>query len=55
MAVSEFLGPYIPPEQLTLAALKGVANKEHGDFAAVISSATIRLKAASGECQHSTW
>lgn len=54
MPVSEFLGPYIPPERLTRAALKGVASKEHGDFAAVISGATIRLRAASGGWQHST-
>lgn len=48
LPLPEFLGPYVPPQNLTLDSLRSVADKKHGDFAAVISAATIRLKAATG-------
>jgi hypothetical protein len=48
LPLPKFLGPYVPPENLTLASLRSVADKKHGDFAAVISAATIRLEAATG-------
>lgn len=48
LPLPEFLGPYVPPQNLTLNSLRSVADKKHGDFAAVIAAGTIRLKAAVG-------
>lgn len=49
MPLKEFLGPYIPPAELTLATLQSVANGNHGSFAATIAAATIKGKAAQSE------
>lgn len=55
MPLAEFLGPYVPPQNLTLDSLKSVAERQHGDFAAVIADATIRRKAAEGVWGDTAW
>jgi len=48
MPVETFLGPYVPPQNLTKDALKATGKGEQGAFAATISNANIKMNAAAG-------
>jgi hypothetical protein len=56
MAVDDFLGPYLPPGELSLAALDDAKKGAEGAFAATLATSGIILKASTGECTglHST-
>jgi hypothetical protein len=47
---AEFLGPYLPPQNLTRDTMKGAAKGEQGAFASTISNAVIKSNAAAGRC-----
>lgn len=49
MPVNEFLGPYVPPQNLTMDVLKDVNKGKQGAFANTIADAGIKLNAAAGE------
>lgn len=41
MPVEEFLGPYVPPQQLTKKALQGINDGMQGSFATVVTNSSI--------------
>lgn len=43
-----FIGPYVPPQNLTKDALKAAGKGAQGAFAATISNAVIKMNAAAG-------
>jgi hypothetical protein len=47
--VAEFLGPYIPPQNLTRDAMRGSRDGKQGAFAATIANAVIKANALVGE------
>lgn len=51
VTVEEFIGPYVPPQNLTKDALKGAGKGEQGAFANTISNAVIKGNAAAGGLQ----
>jgi hypothetical protein len=49
MSVDDFLGPYLPPQNLSLAPLADAKRGAEGAFAKTLATSSIVLKAASGE------
>lgn len=49
MPVGQFLGPYVPPKELTADALKQVQRGAQGSFAETITDAGIVLSGLTGE------
>jgi hypothetical protein len=49
MPVDDFVGPYLPPADLSLAALADAKKGAEGAFAAALATSGIKLKAATGE------
>jgi hypothetical protein len=49
MPVDNFVGPYLPPGDLSLAALADAKKGAEGAFAATLATSGIKLKAATGK------
>jgi hypothetical protein len=52
MPVDDFLGPYLPPQNLTLAALAATKAGDQGAFAARLATYDIKLTAITGKQHH---
>jgi hypothetical protein len=53
--VETFIGPYVPPQNLTKDALKEAGKGAQGAFAATISNAVIKMNAAAGAVPSWAW
>jgi hypothetical protein len=49
MDVDAFVGPYVAPQDLSLAALADAKKGAEGAFAATLATSGIKLKAATGQ------